>query len=117
MTQVAVFRGAPRGALTKHPIRSTASHQTDHRPPSTVRWAQRGSEVDAQTSTTTDGTRRHRSPIRRRRRSERGAGLTEYALLMALIAAVCLVALSEFGDINGSKLDRNAEKIVLAGQP
>ncbi len=72
--------------------------------------------MDAQTSTPTDGTRRHRSP-NRRRRSERGAGLTEYALLMALIAAVCLVALSEFGDVNGSKLDRNAEKIVLAGQP
>ncbi len=36
--------------------------------------------------------------IRARFRSERGAALVEYALLLALIAVVCIVALDFLGD-------------------
>jgi pilus assembly protein Flp/PilA len=36
--------------------------------------------------------------IRARVRSERGAALVEYALLLALIAVVCIVALDFLGD-------------------
>jgi len=71
--------------------------------------------VDALTSTTTDAAPAAPSPAPRRRLVERAASLVEYALLLALITAVCLVALGNFSDANGSKLDRNAEKIVLAG--
>jgi pilus assembly protein Flp/PilA len=38
-------------------------------------------------------------------RSERGAGLIEYALLVALIAVVCIAAVTFFGQANSSKLD------------
>ena len=37
--------------------------------------------------------------------SERGAALVEYALLLALIAVVCIVALSALGGQASSKFD------------
>ena len=36
-------------------------------------------------------------------RSERGAALVEYALLLALIAVVCIVALTTLGERGSSK--------------
>ena len=36
--------------------------------------------------------------LRSRTRSERGASLVEYALLLALIALVCIIALQFLGD-------------------
>ena len=36
-------------------------------------------------------------------KSERGAALVEYALLLALIAVVCIVALTTLGKQSGSK--------------
>ena len=36
-------------------------------------------------------------------RSERGAALVEYALLLALIAVVCIVALTTLGEKGSSK--------------
>jgi len=38
-------------------------------------------------------------------RSERGAALVEYALLLALIAVVCIVALTALGSQASSKFD------------
>ena len=38
-------------------------------------------------------------------RSERGAALVEYALLLALIAVVCIVALTTLGQKGSSKFD------------
>jgi pilus assembly protein Flp/PilA len=35
--------------------------------------------------------------VRARSRSERGASLVEYALLLALVAAVCIVAITSLG--------------------
>ncbi|MEO6989163.1 MAG: Flp family type IVb pilin [Aquihabitans sp.] len=50
---------------------------------------------------------------------ERGASLVEYALLLALIAVVCIGALSYFGSATGSGLNRSASCIKAAqdGQP
>lgn len=52
-------------------------------------------------------------------RSEVGASLIEYALLLALISAVCIGALSYFGSANGSGLNRSSSCIRAAqdGQP
>ena len=50
-----------------------------------------------------------------RRNDEEGASLVEYALLVALIALVCIAAITQFGGSNGSGLDRSADSIVNAG--
>ena len=41
-----------------------------------------------------------------RRRRERGASLVEYALLVALIALVCIVAVTFFGTQTGDTFSR-----------
>src|SRR3954465_8998095 len=47
--------------------------------------------------------------------SERGASLVEYALLAALIAMVCLVAITYFGNATGNRLSSSGSSIVNAG--
>jgi pilus assembly protein Flp/PilA len=47
-------------------------------------------------------------------RSERGAALVEYALLLALIAVVCIVALSTLGDEASSKFDEIGDSIAAS---
>jgi len=41
--------------------------------------------------------------VRAHRRSERGASIVEYALLVALIAVVCIAAVQLFGSSTSSK--------------
>jgi len=48
-------------------------------------------------------------------RGERGAGLVEYALLVALIALVCATALGYFQDETANKLSEASSAIVGAG--
>ena len=43
--------------------------------------------------------------------NERGAALVEYALLLALIAVVCIVALTTLGGDASSKFDNIAQSI------
>jgi len=43
--------------------------------------------------------------------TERGAALVEYALLLALIAVVCIVALSTLGGKASSKFDRIGDSL------
>ena len=57
--------------------------------------------------------REHR--IRRLRRTERGASLVEYALLVALISLACLAAVTSFGGATGNSLNRSASMITNAG--
>ena len=47
--------------------------------------------------------------------TERGAALVEYALLLALIAVVCIVALTQLGGEAGSKFDNVGDSIANAG--
>ena len=47
--------------------------------------------------------------------SERGASLVEYALLVALIAVVCIVAITFLGETASSKFDTIANSIDGAG--
>ncbi len=47
--------------------------------------------------------------------SERGAALVEYALLLALIAVVCIVALTALGDQAADKFSRVGGSIASAG--
>jgi Flp pilus assembly pilin Flp len=49
------------------------------------------------------------------RRRDRGAGLVEYALLLALIAFVCIGALEYFGVTNGGSINNSANSIITAG--
>lgn len=42
-------------------------------------------------------------------RRERGAGLVEYALLVALIAIVCFASLQMFGVTNGGSINSTAD--------
>ena len=60
-------------------------------------------------------TRLQRLVRRALRRDEEGASLVEYALLIALIAIVCIAAITQFGGSNGSGIDRSADSIVNAG--
>jgi len=61
-------------------------------------------------------TRSHPPPRgQRRRRGERAASLVEYCLMIALIAAVCIGALSFFGAQSGNSVDNSADRIVTAG--
>jgi len=46
---------------------------------------------------------------------QRGASLVEYALLLALIAIVCLSALAYFGNGSGNSLKASCNKITAAG--
>jgi len=60
---------------------------------------------------------RHQHPARRRqqpKRGERGAGLIEYALLLALIAVVTFSAVSFFGSSNGGGFAKSADCINKA---
>ena len=50
----------------------------------------------------------------RRMTSERGASLVEYALLVALIAVVCIGALRYFGSGSQNSLDHSTSEIVEA---
>jgi Flp pilus assembly pilin Flp len=47
--------------------------------------------------------------------SQRGASLVEYALLAALIAMVCLVAISYFGSATSGRLSSSGSSIANAG--
>ncbi len=49
-------------------------------------------------------------------RSERGAALVEYALLLALIAVVCIVALSALGGQAKDKFSTVGDSIAGAGK-
>ena len=46
---------------------------------------------------------------------ERGASLVEYALLVALIAVVCIGALSFFGGTSSGSVNSSAYSIIGAG--
>jgi pilus assembly protein Flp/PilA len=46
---------------------------------------------------------------------ERGASLVEYALLVALLAMVCLVAITYFGQATGGRLSSSGSSITSAG--
>jgi pilus assembly protein Flp/PilA len=46
--------------------------------------------------------------------SERGAALVEYALLLALIAVVCIIALTTLGDEASSKFDQIGDSIAAS---
>ena len=48
-------------------------------------------------------------------RSERGAALVEYALLLALIAVVCIVALTTLGGQASTKFSSVGNSIANAG--
>lgn len=48
-------------------------------------------------------------------RSERGAALVEYALLLALIAVVCIVALTTLGNQAADKFSIVGDEITQAG--
>jgi len=47
-------------------------------------------------------------------KSDRGAALVEYALLLALIAAVCLVALKTLGGQASTKLSKVGSSIAAS---
>jgi len=47
-----------------------------------------------------------------RRRDERGASLVEYALLLALIAVACIVAVSVMGTNLNHNISSNASKVA-----
>lgn len=49
--------------------------------------------------------------LRRARQDERGAGLVEYALLVALIAVVCIGAVTFLGTSESGKLDKAGKGI------
>ena len=53
--------------------------------------------------------------IRAHIRNERGAALVEYALLLALIAVVCIIALTTLGDEASSKFSDVGNSIAAAG--
>jgi pilus assembly protein Flp/PilA len=48
-------------------------------------------------------------------KSEKGAALVEYALLLALIAVVCIVAIGVLGRSSSSKFSSIAGEISTAG--
>lgn len=52
-----------------------------------------------------------RETMKRLRKNERGASLVEYALLVALIAVVCVAAVTIFGTRTGDSLNSTASKI------
>jgi len=52
--------------------------------------------------------------IRRRIADERGASLVEYALLLALIAMVCIGAVTVLGTATGDTVSRTADSVTAA---
>ena len=61
-------------------------------------------------------TRSHSPPRSRRRgRDERAASLVEYVMMIALIAFVCITAISYFGSENAGSVNSSANSIVTAG--
>lgn len=54
-------------------------------------------------------TDRESQSIRRRHADERGAGLVEYAMLMALIAVVVFSAVAFFGSSTGGGFNKSAD--------
>lgn len=48
-------------------------------------------------------------------RDDRGASLVEYALLVALIAVVCIAAVTYFGEQTSSSYDCSGSKLEVAG--
>jgi Flp pilus assembly pilin Flp len=59
-------------------------------------------------------TRSH-SPPRVRARDERAASLVEYVMMIALIAFVCITAITYFGSENAGSVNDSASEIVVAG--
>ena len=51
----------------------------------------------------------------RRMKGERGASLVEYALLVALIAVVCIGALVYFGGTGQNSIQNSKNSIINAG--
>jgi Flp pilus assembly pilin Flp len=49
------------------------------------------------------------------RRGQRGASLIEYVLLLALIALVCVAALTYFGTNSKNSLGNSCHQIISAG--
>jgi Flp pilus assembly pilin Flp len=61
-------------------------------------------------------TRSHSPPgVRRRARGERAAPLVEYVMMIALIAFVCITAISYFGSNNAGSVNDSSNSIVSAG--
>jgi Flp pilus assembly pilin Flp len=60
-------------------------------------------------------TRSHSPPRPRRARGQRAASLVEYCLLLALIAIVCVGAISYFGSSSSGSVNDSADDIVNAG--
>jgi Flp pilus assembly pilin Flp len=52
---------------------------------------------------------------RQQRRGERGAGVTEYALLISLLILVCLAGVRWFGDETGTFLRESSDRVADAG--
>lgn len=50
-------------------------------------------------------------------RDEEGASLVEYVLLVALIAVVCIVAVTTLGKAANAKFNETATKVGGAGNP
>jgi len=50
--------------------------------------------------------------LRRRGLGDRGAALVEYALLIVLVAAFCIVAIEFFGAENSKSIDSSADSIA-----
>ena len=48
-------------------------------------------------------------------KNERGAALVEYALLLALIAVVCIVALTQLGQQGRDKFSAVGDSLAAAG--
>ncbi len=59
-------------------------------------------------------TRSH-SPPGVRARDERAASLVEYVMMIALIAFVCITALTYFGSTNGGSMNHSASQITATG--
>lgn len=53
----------------------------------------------------------------RMQRSDRGASLVEYALLVALIAVACILAVTFFGDETSKSFSRTASAVSAAPGP
>ncbi len=49
-----------------------------------------------------------------RGRTDEGASLVEYVLLLSLITLVAFAALSAFGQTNGGSINKSASSIVVA---
>ena len=60
-------------------------------------------------------TRSHSPPGARRRARDRAASLVEYVMMIALIAFVCITAISYFGSENSGSVKDSATSIATAG--